>query len=606
MNGKKRIRTRLMLAFFAIAALGTAMGVMGMYSIATLSRQSIRMIERTTVPMKRFFSLYESMQQVQVYARDIVLAESPAAVDAIAAKIAERDASLATEIQALKEEVDDENLVLGLASFQLIWGDFKNGLATIAGQARQGKGRQVAGLMSDLMGSTGSTLGAAMDGIIGEFMAQAATMGERARTMASRSLVALVAMILACIAASVALAIAMASSFARPIVMATEAARVIAAGNLAVTLDGRFARRPDEVGELVRALSEMAADLNRGMLTIGASVEELGIVGAELSESMARTNEALAAITAGVESVNAQSVEESAGVEETAATIQQMATVIEGLDGAIEAQSRGISSSSASIEQMVGGIGSIAASVERLGSSFANLLEATEDGRSKLERVTALIGEVADQSEKLGVANAAVSGIASRTNLLAMNAAIEAAHAGESGRGFAVVADEIRGLATSAAAQSKDMKRDIADIGLSIREAVGSAAVARDGFAAVQDLVRGVSDLEREINCALAEQREGSRSVLEALASMNETSSRVRSGSSELREGSSAIGTEMGELQRATTMLKEAADSIGRSMREIEAAVAAVGELSRRNRAAIDAVEALLGRYTLGDSAHSS
>jgi methyl-accepting chemotaxis protein len=343
----------------------------------------------------------------------------------------------------------------------------------------------------------------------------------------------------------------------------------------------------------------MRRDLEAHMRTIRGSVDELASVGSALADAMGKVDGAVAAMRAASARAGEQIIGQSAGVEETAATIREMAATISGLDREIEAQSAGVASSSSSIEQMVGNIGSIGRDVEALGSGFGDLVKAAEEGGAKLDRVTGLIGEVSSQSEKLREANQAVSGIAARTNLLAMNAAIEAAHAGEAGRGFAVVADEIRGLAASAAAQSKEIQRDISRISASIEAAVGGAGMARDTFSAVVGRLRSVGELERSINASLEEQQEGSRLALEGLASVNEVTSRVRAGSAELLEGSRAIAIEMEELERATMAIREASGGIDRSILAITESSRAVEELSRRNRQAIEAVECLLGRYML-------
>jgi methyl-accepting chemotaxis protein len=594
-----KVRAKLVSAFLAIAAFGAAMGATGIYYVETISRESARMAEQTIAPMGRFFELYGAVQQVQTLARDLVLAPNPEAVNAIVEKIAAKDEFLSKESDFLAAQVTDKQVKTNIDSFRLVWGDFKYSLAVIGDKAKAGEGRAITGLMTALMNGSGAILDSTTRDLVDAFAKSAGAVVEKNQSDARRSVLMLSILLATGIVASVFLGLGMAKSFASPLRMTAAAAHSIAAGRLRISMDPRYSRRTDEVGDLVRALSDMTTDLNDGMRTIGASVEELGSVGAELATSMERTDRALERITAGVEAVSGQSIEQSAGVEETAATVRVMAGTIEELDREIEAQAKGVAESSSSVEEMVGNIRSIAANVERLSAGFGHLLAAAEDGRSKLERATGFIGEVAKQSDKLREANTVVSGIAAKTNLLAMNAAIEAAHAGDAGRGFAVVADEIRGLAGSAAAQSKEISRDIGGIRRSIDEAVGSAAEARDSFAAVQEHIRDVSELEREINGSLDEQRAGSRQILEALASINDVSGKVRSESHELRSGSQAIGAEMGELQHATLLLKEAAEAIGRSMREIGESTSEVARLSLRNRSAIEAVETLLSHYVL-------
>ena len=596
---KLRVRGKLVLSFLAVAAFGALLGGMGIYYVITLSSQTARMAEKTITPLVRYMGLYGNVQEVQVLARELALANGPEAVETVIAEIEAKDKQIAAGADELVEMVDNEILESNIAGFRLIWGDFRSGLDVLFTMARAGQGLRIAGLMNTLMRSSNAALNETTKTLTENFAASAGEVVSSSRATAVRSAAIISVLILLAAAASIALGLGMARSFARPMGMAANAALSIASGNLGISLDPRFSSRPDEVGDFIRALSTMASDLNAGMRTIGDSVNELGVVAGQLAESMARTDTALEGITSGIDSVNQQAVAQSAGVEETAATVRQMASTIESLDSEIEVQAQGVSESSSSVEEMVGNIRSVTASVERLGSSFSQLLTAAEDGGAKLDRVTGLIDEVFAQSDRLREANAIVSSIAAKTNLLAMNAAIEAAHAGDAGRGFSVVADEIRILAESAAKQSKEISRDIGGIRHSIEEAVGSATIARDSFAAVRNQIRGVSELEKEINGALNEQREGSRQVLESLASINEVTAKVRSGSRELREGSLAIGTEMGELQKATILLKEAAEAIDRSMREIGESAAEVADLSRRNGAAIEAVESLLAHYVL-------
>jgi methyl-accepting chemotaxis protein len=387
--------------------------------------------------------------------------------------------------------------------------------------------------------------------------------------------------------------------FVRPLRAAAASASRISSGELTTSLDLRLLARTDEFGDLARALAGMSGELGRQMLTIRGSVDELAEVGTSLQAMMGEADKAIAEVAVAVESVRGNVESQGAGVEETAATVRNMTTTIEGLDREIERQASGVSSSSSSIEQMVGNIASVGDGIVRLGARFAELVGASEEGRVKLEGVTSVVASIATQSETLREANAVVAGIAAKTNLLAMNAAIEAAHAGDSGRGFAVVADEIRGLAESAAKQSKEISRDIGGIRKSIEVAVTSSEAARKAFATVVGLLGNVESLEREINASLEEQREGSRLALEGLSSINEVTARVRAGSHELRDGSKAIGIEMGELERATTALKEAATGIARSVSALEQASRAVTGLSERNGQAIAGVEALLACYVL-------
>ncbi len=594
------VRKRLLAAFIAVALVGALAGILGLYYLGRLSEETGRLYRETTVPMARLFMLNSEILKLQPAAQALgELREVTNNTGRATANLSKIDSTL----KDLQAEAPPGNFRDLLSSFSEIWEEYKVGFADLLVAAKSGTGPTALDSYKSLSNGPGVTLNSKLTVMLAAFVGRGTVLAKSSAAMAAMSQRYVVGFLVVSLLASIGLALLMARTFVLPLRAAVAAASRISGGELVMDLDPRLLARGDEFGDLVRALGGMSGELARQMTSIRASVLELADVGKSLMENMAIADAAIIEVGTAVEEVRANVENQGAGVDETAATVRNMIRTIDGLDQEIERQSGGVASSSSSIEEMVGNIAAVAESIERLGASFSELMGASEEGRVKLDGVIAVVADIAAQSEKLREANAVVAGIASKTNLLAMNAAIEAAHAGESGKGFAVVADEIRGLAESASKQSKEISRDIGGIRKSIETAVTSSDSARKAFASVVSLLGLVGGLEREINASLEEQREGSRQALEGLAAINEVTAKVRSGSHELNEGSKAIGIEMGELEKATIALRDAASGIGRSVAAIADASNTVTGLSSRNSQAIDTVESLLACYVIGGDA---
>jgi methyl-accepting chemotaxis protein len=174
--------------------------------------------------------------------------------------------------------------------------------------------------------------------------------------------------------------------------------------------------------------------------------------------------------------------------------------------------------------------------------------------------------------------------ISSQTNLLSMNAAIEAAHAGEAGKGFAVVADEIRKLAESAAEQSKT----IGNVLKNIKESIASIARSTGGvlrhFELIEQEVRTVSEQEAGIRSAMEEQEIGGRSILEAVSRLNEVTGEVRRASEDMTAECREVLRQSGNLAGLTRGIDEEISEISIGSDQINSTVIHINGISEKNR----------------------
>jgi len=344
----------------------------------------------------------------------------------------------------------------------------------------------------------------------------------------------------------------------------------------------------DEVGDLALYFNKTIQKIKGLVLLIKQQAHTLSDIGNDLSANMTETAAAINQITANIQSIKSRVINQSASVTQTNATMEQVITNINKLNGHVENQSRNVAQVSSAIEEMVANIGSVTNTLVNNTANVNTLKEASETGKSGLQEVATDIQEIARESEGLLEINAVMENIASQTNLLSMNAAIEAAHAGEAGKGFAVVADEIRKLAESSGEQSKTIGTVLKKIAESITKITKSTDTVLARFEAIDSSVTTVSDQEENIRNAMEEQGEGSKQVLHGVGSLNELTQNVRSSSEEMLSGSQEVMRESQNLEKATQEITGGMNEMATGAEQINLAVNNVNNMTTKNREAID------------------
>jgi len=353
----------------------------------------------------------------------------------------------------------------------------------------------------------------------------------------------------------------------------------------------------DEIGDLSLYFNKTLEKIKNLIIIIKNEAANLNNISNDLASNMAETAAAVNEITANIQSIKGRVINQSASVTETNATMEQVVTNINKLNTHVENQGRNVSQASSAIEEMVANISSVTNTLISNAANVKTLREASESGRSGLQDVATDIQEISRESEGLLEINAVMENIASQTNLLSMNAAIEAAHAGEAGKGFAVVADEIRKLAESSSEQSKTIGTVLKKIAESINKITVSTDNVLKRFEAIDSSVKTVSQQEESIRNAMEEQGEGSKQILQGVSNVNELTRQVKTSSEEMLEGSKEVIHESENLEKTTQEITGGMNEMAAGAEQVNIAVNNVNEISGKNREGIQTLIREVSRF---------
>jgi methyl-accepting chemotaxis protein len=346
-----------------------------------------------------------------------------------------------------------------------------------------------------------------------------------------------------------------------------------------LTTRSRLATR-DEIGILSKNLNLFLEGLSTAFLSIkGISAANVASKD-KLIEAASEATSSTTQIGANAASIGKQIRNLDGRIAESAGSIGKIAAGITDLNAQIEGQGAMVEEATASVTEMLSSLENMGRATEKNRASAEDLVVVAGRGRTIFETASAKIGEIPHNISAIREMAAVIQNIASQTNLLAMNAAIEAAHAGDSGRGFAVVADEIRKLSEASTASSHEIAESINGIVSKIGEAADANAGTTGAFAAIEERIKDVSKSMAEIYASISEIREGSKQILDAMTELQDRSLSVRSGSKSMEEGSSEIKAMMEDLGRISSEVATNISEIEKGIEDIGSSIRSVAALS--------------------------
>ncbi len=370
------------------------------------------------------------------------------------------------------------------------------------------------------------------------------------------------------------------SSITKPIMRVTKAISELKDKKGDLTTRIEITRR-DEIGIMAEYFNQFLMNF-RNMVVRLKNVSKLNMeVKTKLLGASEETASASNEIVSTIESLRLQIEKLNDGIEEVVKAVDIFSSVTEGLDNEIESMASATEESTSSIEEMIASINNVSDIVNNKTEAVDKLVNIAEE-RGKIseslydniQRLLKLVDEVSSIAE-------IIKAIANQTNLLSMNAAIEAAHAGEAGKGFAVVADEIRKLAETSNDNANQITSIIERVVSGITQVSKGAGENSEAFRTITEGIVSISNAFSEINSNTSELSIGGKQILEAMTELREISIRVKDGSVEMKDGISNISDSIQLISSIANGILNGMNEINIGAKDINNSMVKVAEFSR-------------------------
>lgn len=382
----------------------------------------------------------------------------------------------------------------------------------------------------------------------------------------------------------------------RPVAQLTDQFRLLASGDGDLTLQLSVKSR-DELGLLARHFNEFLGFLNGLVVGLKKAADANRAVSEVLTHSSQEAATALGQIQRNLETSWDHSVKLDEELGRSEAQLSSVDAFLQDLRGRLETQSQDLDQAGRSLSQVTRSVDATAGETGRRAQEFLQLKATADQGEQEMAQTIEQISRVSEAAEVIRDLLGIIDSIASQTNLLAMNAAIEAAHAGASGRGFAVVASEIRKLAEETGRNSQNIGKSLGEVLSLIGDAKAASAKTGESFESLKAGIGEAATGLASVGTRMTALREEAQAIDRLLSGVKTTSESVSQAGADAvtRVGSVVTGLNtLGDLSRLT---RKSMEEIYQGAQEIHREVTEISQKSRENAEQVEAVGTLASRF---------
>lgn len=355
----------------------------------------------------------------------------------------------------------------------------------------------------------------------------------------------------------------------------------------------------DEIGELADTINVFIEKLRDLFGKFAEAGEKVAASSLALRDTLAETTATTEMMVDSIEGTSAEASSQVGLVGEASGTLAHTLDSLRRISEHVDAQASAVEQTSAAVSEMAANIQSVANATARANQVASGLGLVAENGNRSVENAARAIRDVEAASLRVASFVEVISKISSQTNLLAMNAAIEAAHAGEAGAGFAVVASEVRSLAESSAKSAKDIALQIRDMRGLIEDDVRLAEEASEALKRIATDVGGTVALIDQIAAGMREQGEGANEIVRAMASLVEESQGIRSIAEEQKKEGEEMRDIIARLVAVFDRILAATARQAEGNQGIIAGIRHLETVTNENKEVVDRLEDLLHGFVL-------